>query len=1712
MPLPISSHRRIATTFVLALLLVGCPDDGRKIGDSCINDTECASGFCYGECLEPSLDADGDGLSNSEEKALGTNAADPDSDGDGKPDGEEVGTVANPLNADQDELIDALDSALLDSDEDCYLDEVDARNLDEDPPPSPAEAGCAADETVACQGGSFVCVPPAASPPELCNLVDDDGDGAVDNGALLHAQLPAVADAVLAVDGGTWVSYRAEGEPRVAWYPDPIPPEPAFEFTLPNAVGRITAMATDPTGGFLAVGDDGSGAGFWLRGDVASAGANPTAYETAPAAMRDVVIGPDGFGVTVGEEAGQAWIGTFDAQNNPGWSTTVPTLTAFEAVVRLSDGSVVVFGTSTAQRYEADGTPGSVATNLPVGFRDAVAIDGGQRILASYGAELLTFNAALVVVDQRPGPSVSTSVLAPIASGGWWMAGDGPVATRSDVYWNDDQSAFGLDVGTTVTAASPRPDGGVVLAGESLMVVDPYGNTTCSQASGCGTLGQVCADDGNPCTLTDCNQGVCSPVAVADGGVCGPTTKCSPPTCQAGTCVEPVGGSGIVPFGADLDTPVALEGFGDDSYVVASTQHLAGINPDGSIAWSEALEDGRTVYDLSVVATEPPTVAVLSTTVAETRLELWTNGSPSGNTAVAISGATRVACWGDLCVVAGASGDGAVAQAFDLSSGSPVVLWQDTWPSGTVWEDVELEESAAGERVWLVGYRWRSGGAGEVGVAERLDAQTGVRLSREQLRGSGVTRFRRLGGLFDSAAVAVAHDLALGRTLLRRYDLGGHLWQRELPSFIGTIAQGTERTYLADTANVYAYDALGNVRFTGQLPTDTTVYALAVGGGGRFAAAVRLPSQTQPVVMLFSAWGEPRCASEPCYALDRSACLDGNPCTIDGCEGGTCTHTAVTDGVPCDSGVACEPWGSCNGGSCDAAGTPLLGEVSSLGSALGDLYTNPTVTPAQDGGYSFVSVAPIGDLRVERYDAGHRLVSSPVVSGFMLRAAARGNDGRLWLAGNGLGPLIDSILRAYDEDSQLVATASIGFSAPVDEHVVTSVTALERGGVAIVQNGWTFDAPTEHVNELRIVQADGSTPFGFTSLDQGLTGRTFFDVASRGDIIVAVGGDGRGIATTLDASGRILGERYYGESGFAIHAVVPAQDGGWLFAGPEPNGTRVVHVDAAGTVVTTWFSQGTVIEPVGDVPRRLVSLAQRYDGSVVLATSREDFGADVLVQTDLEGNALHSGAEVNQTATLGGRYADLAVTGTGQLLVASIVDNAGVKQHTLTRRSAWNEGSCAFFASCAAAPLGLCDDGDPCTLDRCETGCSHGLIVPCDNPPSCPLWENAPGPGSVVAAVSRPGGGAVVLYENASAGLSVQTIDEAGNDVGIGASLPSVIPTAMARVDASKVVAVGYEIGTDLPYMRTFSASTGALLETWDPGVIGARLNDVVVGPGGQVVGVGAVGGHLLVWATDGAGPGSFVQESITMVGTQELRATTTAPGGLVHAGGVTNAQGLLVTVDASGTITSDALAPQPIADLHWQNGQLFMLDEAESGIAMLRIYDAPAGAGVDAIVAPGASESVTMFGPTDTLGLVSLPDRMVVAAVHTATLWFHTLTNGTGGVGSFPALPAMVTPRGIAAAPNGILAFGQNGSGDRYTVRGDAFLTFECASSGRCARRAFGDCVSACGGQPQCDPVLGCTTAVGDGTCQPQACGEVAACFAGDNLGCSAAVDTCAP
>jgi gliding motility-associated-like protein len=76
------------------------------------------------------FDTDMDGLTDEEENTLGTNPDNEDSDDDGILDGVEIGDdVQNPLDEDNDGIIDALDSNILDSDLDGVVDQLDPANF-----------------------------------------------------------------------------------------------------------------------------------------------------------------------------------------------------------------------------------------------------------------------------------------------------------------------------------------------------------------------------------------------------------------------------------------------------------------------------------------------------------------------------------------------------------------------------------------------------------------------------------------------------------------------------------------------------------------------------------------------------------------------------------------------------------------------------------------------------------------------------------------------------------------------------------------------------------------------------------------------------------------------------------------------------------------------------------------------------------------------------------------------------------------------------------------------------------------------------------------------------------------------------------------------------------------------------------------------------------------------------------------------------------------------------------------------------------------------------------------------------------------------------------------------------------------------------------------------------------------------------------------------
>jgi large repetitive protein len=74
-------------------------------------------------------DSDGDGLLDSQETTLGTDANDPDTDGDGVDDGAEVGpNPGSPIDTDADGIIDALESSVTDTDGDGVANQADPAN------------------------------------------------------------------------------------------------------------------------------------------------------------------------------------------------------------------------------------------------------------------------------------------------------------------------------------------------------------------------------------------------------------------------------------------------------------------------------------------------------------------------------------------------------------------------------------------------------------------------------------------------------------------------------------------------------------------------------------------------------------------------------------------------------------------------------------------------------------------------------------------------------------------------------------------------------------------------------------------------------------------------------------------------------------------------------------------------------------------------------------------------------------------------------------------------------------------------------------------------------------------------------------------------------------------------------------------------------------------------------------------------------------------------------------------------------------------------------------------------------------------------------------------------------------------------------------------------------------------------------------------------
>jgi hypothetical protein len=167
------------------------------VGEPCTQASDCSSLLCSGStvwqqafvCADQHMDRDGDGLSEVQERKLGTNPAAVDSDGDGDADAKEVGNPGKANDTDGDGKNDAVESRLEDLDGDCLPDQADpvdgAKAAAEDLAAWGCVVGvCSQAKSAACIDGQVQCAVPAAwhfeSKESRCDLLDNDCDGKTD--------------------------------------------------------------------------------------------------------------------------------------------------------------------------------------------------------------------------------------------------------------------------------------------------------------------------------------------------------------------------------------------------------------------------------------------------------------------------------------------------------------------------------------------------------------------------------------------------------------------------------------------------------------------------------------------------------------------------------------------------------------------------------------------------------------------------------------------------------------------------------------------------------------------------------------------------------------------------------------------------------------------------------------------------------------------------------------------------------------------------------------------------------------------------------------------------------------------------------------------------------------------------------------------------------------------------------------------------------------------------------------------------------------------------------------------------------------------------------------------------------------------------------------------------------------------------------------------
>jgi len=552
----------------LVLTLAACPDDKRQIGDSCAVDDQCASGLCFGRCLEPNGDADGDGIANVVEIFFGTEPLQTDSDGDGKSDTEEYGAAttidSTPSNVDGDDLIDAAESSLFSTgDGDCIPNELDPEDAVDDTSPEHVSAHCGfplsgpcaaapAEVVLNCTAEGPRCDYSGVTgfgPDDTCDGVDDNCDGVTDEDcASCGANSPHDPSAVVYVSA-------AGTAPGSGTATDPYT---SFAAGIANAAGRRVLVAkgtytediTVPTGTVVVEG-----------------GWEPCHFDSQDLELPATVITGTGNGPVVRLPVSSVLDASFITIRATGSST------ATAVSVQGGDftcGNCLIDATSSSEQLGVELQSGAATL-----VNSVITLDGGTsatRAITSAGAGQLTVAHSLL----RPGGAAGITVGIDVSSG----AGDVRVlnslldlrATGPDVIGVNlaDGLAWPVLAGNDFSlagSASPAVRAGnpLTLAEVNAQGPDAWNNYQlgCAPLAAPWSLVPACKDlgvdptlvvpelghpglavdrggeareDGSPDIGTDEARGA----GCADLADCNDGDTCTVDACVLGTCVYPV--------------------------------------------------------------------------------------------------------------------------------------------------------------------------------------------------------------------------------------------------------------------------------------------------------------------------------------------------------------------------------------------------------------------------------------------------------------------------------------------------------------------------------------------------------------------------------------------------------------------------------------------------------------------------------------------------------------------------------------------------------------------------------------------------------------------------------------------------------------------------------------------------------------------------------------------------------------------------------------------------------------------------------------------------------------------------------------------------------------------------------------------------------------------------------------------------------------------